>query len=390
MRVGFNGLFLGCDATGSGQYTRHLLQALLELEDGPEYWVFKPQEPQIAGQPDCASGAAAPIEYAATLSAGRWRNLDKLWFEQITFPRLCRRAAVDLCHVPYFAPPLCPGVPMVVTIHDLIPLLLPEYRSSLSVQLYTLLVSAAARRSDLIITDSQHSRQDIIEHLGIDPDRVRVIYLAAAPSCRAISDMAILAGVRQKYGLPESYILYLGGFDRRKNLEGLLQAYARVSAVLDAVPALVVAGRLPAADTPLFPDPRRTVSELAIERRVIFTGWVAEEDKPALYSGALFFAFLSLYEGFGLMPLEAMACGTPVLAARATSLPEIVGPGGLLVDPLGVDETAQAMAELVRNGGRRERLAAEASKQAARFDWKRTAVETLQAYRSVTGRGRVP
>jgi glycosyltransferase involved in cell wall biosynthesis len=388
MRVGFNALFLGCDATGSGQYTRHLLQALPELAAGSEYRAFKPQEPHAAQQPDRWSDTAVPVERVATLSGGRWQNLDKLWFEQITFPRACRRAAVDLCHVPYLASPLRSPVPTVVTIHDLIPLLLPEYRSTLRVRLYTWLVSAAARRADLIITDSQHSRQDIVDHLGIDPRRVRAIYLAADPSCRVISDTAKLERVRQAYGLPETYVLYLGGFDRRKNLEGLLRAYARVSAAWDAVPALVVAGRLPTADTALFPDPRRMVSELDIQQRVTFTGWVAGEDKPALYSGALFFAFLSLYEGFGLEPLEAMACGTPVLAADSTSLPEIVGPGGLLVDPTDVDQIAQAMVDLARDTERREQLAAEALKQAARFDWTETAAETLQVYRSAAHRGR--
>jgi glycosyltransferase involved in cell wall biosynthesis len=328
-----------------------------------------------------------PIEHVASLTGGRWRNLDKLWFEQITFPRACRRATVDLCHVPYFASPLRPTAPTIVTIHDLIPLLLPEYRGPLRVRLYTRLVSAAARRADLIITDSLHSRQDIVDHLGIDPGRVRTIYLAADPSCHVISDTAQLERVRQAYGLPEEYILYLGGFDRRKNLEGLLQAYTRVSAVWDAVPALVVAGRLPAADTALFPDPRRMVRELDIQRRVTFTGWVAGEDKPALYSGALFFAFLSVYEGFGLEPLESMACGTPVLAADSASLPEIVGSGGRLVGPTSVDEIAEAMAELARDAKQRERLAAEALRQAARFDWAQTAAETLQAYRSVAERG---
>jgi len=390
MRVGFNGLFLGRDATGSGQYARHLLQALVELDEGCEFWVFKPRERQTAGRRDPRSDTAGPVEYLATPSGGRWRDLDKLWFEQIAFSRSCRRAGVDLCHVPYFASSLLSTMPTVVTIHDLIPLLLPEYRSSLRVQVYMLLVSAAARRADLIITDSEHSRQDIVAHLGIDRDRVRAIYLAADPSCRVISDSVMLARVRQQYGLPERYILYLGGFDRRKNLEGLLRAYARASATPGAVPALVVAGRLPNGDTVLFPDPLRMARELAIEAQVIFTGWVAEEDKPALYSGALFFAFLSTYEGFGLMPLEAMACGTPVLAARAASLPEIVGPGGLLVDPTNVDEVAQNMAGLVRDAERREQLAAEALKQAARFDWNRTAAETLQAYRSVLGHGCVP
>jgi len=383
MRVGFNGLFLGRDATGSGQYARHLLAALSQQDDGATYRVFKPADPHGAEGSDNWSGPRVSVTHVATLSAGRWPNLDKLWFEQVSFPSACRGATVDLCHVPYFASPLRSRIPTVVTIHDLIPLLLPAYRGSLRVRLYMQLVSQAAKRADLIITDSQCSRQDIIQHLAVDPDRVRVIYLAADPACRLITDQATLARVRQEYGLPEAYILYLGGFDRRKNLDGLLRAYARVSAAMPALPPLVVAGRLPAAHTTLFPDPKRLARDLGIGEKVTFTGWIAEEDKPALYSGALFFAFLSFYEGFGLMPLEAMACGTPVLASRAASLPEIVGPGGLLVDPGSVEEIARAIAMLVRDRQQREQLASQALQQAARFDWSRTASDTLQAYRSV-------
>jgi glycosyltransferase involved in cell wall biosynthesis len=269
----------------------------------------------------------------------------------------------------------------VVTIHDLIPLLLADYRGSLRVRLYTSLVAAAARRAHFVITDSSHSRDDIIKHLRISPDRVRVIYLAANPACRRVSDPNVLAAVRQRYGLPTRYVLYLGGFDRRKNLSALLKAYAQVCQVLASqAPALVVAGQLPPTETSLFPDPQRMSRELGVVDEVIFAGWVAEEHKPALYSGALFFAFLSLYEGFGLMPLEAMSCGTPVLAARSASLPEIVGNGGLLVTPTDSDEIADGMLTLLRDASLRKQLSEKALEQAARFDWKRTAGETLRVY----------
>ncbi|MGC8787218.1 MAG: glycosyltransferase family 4 protein, partial [Anaerolineae bacterium] len=133
-------------------------------------------------------------------------------------------------------------------------------------------------------------------------------------------------------------------------------------------------------DTRLFPDPRRIVSELGIERRVIFTDWIAEEDKPALYSGALLFVFLSIYEGFGLMPLEAMSCGTPVLVSRAASLPEIVGQGGWLVDPTDLEEVTDAMLTLLRDPVLRQQLAQNALMRASQFDWGKTAEQTLAVY----------
>jgi glycosyltransferase involved in cell wall biosynthesis len=202
-----------------------------------------------------------------------------------------------------------------------------------------------------------------------------------------MEDEGVLAAARSKYGLPLRYILYLGGFDQRKNLAALLQAYARLcKSWEDGAPALVVAGRLPPVDTPLFPSPQRMAAELDITQKVIFTGWVAEEDKPALYSGALFLTFLSLYEGFGLMPLEAMACGTPVLAANTSSLPEIVGSGGVLVDPKNLDEIAAHMRALVQDAAQRQHLAQEALSQAARFAWRDTAEQTLGVYHLAAGR----
>jgi glycosyltransferase involved in cell wall biosynthesis len=391
MRVGFNAFFLGQESAGSGQYTRQLVQALAQVETHNEYLVYGLEKPgfsntcpggQCQGKPGFWSGSASwTLQVLRTPFARRSHNLDKLWFEQVAFPRACRSGSVDLCHVPYFASPICPTVPTVVTVHDLIPLLLVSYQGSIWVRLYTLLVAAAARRAERIITDSLHSKSDIVRHLRVAPERVHVIYLAADPACRPVSDEEVLAAVRRKYGLPDAYVLYLGGFDQRKNLYTLFQAYARVSRSLGGeAPSLVVAGRLPAVDTPLFPDPKRMARELGVEQNVIFTGWIAQEDKPALYSGALIFAFLSLYEGFGLMPLEAMSCGTPVLAANTASLPEIVGAGGLLVNPSDLDGIVDGMLLLLRDSGLRQQLRQGALVQAGQFDWKRTAEQTLQVY----------
>lgn len=385
MRIAFNAFFLGQESTGSGQYTHQLLRTLAQLDVRNDYVLYSAERPGFRQKPDFWTD----LKVLSTPALRRSENLAKLWFEQVGFPRACRSASADLAHVPYFASPIYPTVPTIVTVHDLIPLLLPAYRGSILVRLYMRLVAAAARRADMIITDSQHSKQDIVDHLHVPPERVRVVYLAADPSCHPVLEEDPLAAVRRKYGLPEAFVLYLGGFDQRKNLRTLLQAYARLcESVRGETPPLVVAGRLPLAQTPLFPDPRRMARELGIEQRVIFTGWVAEEDKAALYSGALFFPFLSLYEGFGLEPLEAMSCGTPVLASRTSSLPEIVGAGGLLVDPMNLDGVVEGMAALLQESTLREQLRREALDQAARFDWVRTAEQTLDVYHSVARGGK--
>ena len=360
MRIGINALFWERPGTGSGQYTRHLLQALAKVDPTNKYLLFGPgSEPPIPN-------TQYPIS-----------NLAKLWFEQVSFPRACRH--LDLAHVPYFASPLFPTVPTVVTVHDLIPLILPAYRGSLLVRLYTRLVAAAARKAEAIITVSQASARDIGRCLHIPPERIHVTYEAAGEVFQPVEDEAQL---RRKYALPERYLLYLGGFDQRKNLSALLRAFALLVSKQPQA-RLVIAGRLPGRDSPLFPDPRRLVGELGLEERVIFTGWVAEEDKPALLSGATAFVFPSLYEGFGLPALEAMACGTPVVASNRSSLPEVVGEGGILVEPTDMEALAEAMETLLVDDVLRAELRQRALAQAARFSWKRTALETLAVYRKV-------
>jgi glycosyltransferase involved in cell wall biosynthesis len=365
MRVAINGWFWDSHTAGSGQYTCHLVQHLRAAEGELEAQVVRP---------------------------GRNRsNLTKVWFEQLAFPRACGRMGASVAHVPYWAPPLSSAIPVVVTIHDLIPLVLPEYRGGPLVKLYTRLVSAASSRAAVILADSLSSRRDVVNRLGIPEHRVRTIYLAPAAAYSPAESAADVA-TRQQYGVPDRYLLYLGGFDLRKNVRGLLKAYAGARADLAGSCTLVVAGSLPSRDTPLEPDPRRLAAELGLEQTAIhFTGFVEEEDKPALYRGALALVFPSRYEGFGLPPLEAMACGTPVVCSDAASLPEIVGQGGLLVGPADLAGLREALVRLVNDAALRRELSVRATAQARRFSWDATARQTIEAYQEAAlGQGRSP
>lgn len=385
MRIGLNGAFWGMPHTGSGQYTHHLLHALAD-----------------AGCDDlhlCLPSSALDRAETAMPEQAPWRtavrrttldrvhsDLAKLWFEQVAWPRWCRGMGLDIAHVPYFAPPLLTGVPTVVTIHDLIPLLLPAYRGGPHVRAYMRLVARAARHAALILTDSEASRRDILRLLGVSAERVRVTYLAADASYRPLNAKAC-ALVLKRLGLPERYLLYLGGFDCRKNVPVLLAAYARAHEHLGA--PLVIAGRLPREDTAFTPDPRRVACELDLgDSRVHFTGWIDEADKPALYSGALAFLFPSRYEGFGLPVLEALACGTPAVVGGGSSLDEIAGPGGIVVPPDDVDALAAGLVEVATNEARRAALAQAGLAHAATFSWQRTARETLVAYGEALELGR--
>jgi glycosyltransferase involved in cell wall biosynthesis len=234
-----------------------------------------------------------------------------------------------------------------------------------------------------VLTDAEATRTEVVRRLGIPPARIRAVPLAAGPAYRPVEDPERVAEVRGRYGLPEHYFLYLGGFDERKNLTTLFRAVAEARRREPGLPPLVVAGALPARETPLIPDPRRLAREAGLDGGVTFPGRIAEEAKPALYSGALAFLFPSRYEGFGLPVLEAMACGAPVIAACATSLREVVGEAGLLVSPDDVAGWADAIVQLARNEELRRGLRALGLNRAAQFSWERTARETAAAYRAV-------
>jgi glycosyltransferase involved in cell wall biosynthesis len=385
VRIALNAWFMDQPDTGSGQYLSHLLAEYMARHAEHRFLLCSPDwgrsagfAGQQAGPPGAPGQRPSPFEWQIlrTPFDGRHRHLAKVWFEQISFPRACRRWGADVTHVPYWAAPLAVRAPVVVTIHDLIPVLLPAYRGGTLGAAYTGLVRLSARRADLVLTDSQASQRDILQHLRLPADRVETIYLAADDRYHGEYNPQAQEWLHRKYALPARYLLYMGGFDLRKNVTGVVQAFAQ--AELSGVD-LVIAGRLPSADTPFTPDPRRVAQEMGISSHVHYPGWIDESDTPALYSGAIAFVFPSSYEGFGLPPLEAMACGTPVIVANTSSLPEVVGDGGLWVDPQDVAALSQTMRAIVLDSALRERMSRAALARARTFSWRQTAQATLDA-----------
>lgn len=310
MRIVVNGWFWEQMTAGSGQYLAGLAVVLPRAGKEHEFVLALPEGGASKSLPDGwrAAQIATPL---LRLSA----DLAKVWFEQVSFPGLCRQLRADVAFVPYWGSPWWRPSPVVVTVHDLIPLLLPLYRGGLPQRLYTRLVSATARRAVAVITDSEASRRDIVAYLGLPEEQVYAIHLAAG-DCGGKHGDQDEAGLRTRLGLPAGpFFLYLGGFDARKNVLRTVKGYAqmvqRCNAVGVEAPALVIAGRLPAADSAFAPDPRPLVRALGLAGRVHFTGWVDEVDKAALYRLASGVLFVSEYEGFGLPVLEAMACERP-------------------------------------------------------------------------------
>jgi glycosyltransferase involved in cell wall biosynthesis len=377
MRIAINAWFLDQPDTGSGQYLRGLLRAMPAVAPDHEFLLVTPRggyEFRVPG---------LQVEFWP-LRSRFWRsNGGKVWFEQATFPHICRRWGADVAHVPYWGSSLWPAVPTVVTVHDLIPLLLPAYRGGVLVQLYTRLVARSARRAAAVLTDSLASQGDIEAHLDLPSERVRCVYLAAGDNFRpdpSPDDEAI----RQRYGLPDRYILYLAGHDVRKNVAGLVKAFATIAqAEAQEGVTLVVGGRLPERDKPPLFDPRPLVTALGLADHVRLIGWVDEAHKPALYRGAACAVFPSQYEGFGLPVLEALACGTPLVASNASSVPELLGDAGFAVEPDDVRGLAGAILSCLVDEALAGELRRRGPQQAARFSWTQAAGETLAAYQEV-------
>ncbi len=377
MRIGISAHFWPQFTVGSGQYLRHLVRELARLGAGHRL--------VLIGEQGAFHGDPPPVEtYEVSrgpIPAGRPA---KLWFEQVAVPRAARALRLDLLHVPYLAPPLFSPVPTIVTVHDLIPLLLPAYRGSWRKRAYFWLDVQATRRADLLLAVSEHTKADTVRHLRYPAERIHVTYEAAAPTLRPAAPEEI-AALRARYGLPPRFVLYLGDTDLRKGVHRLLRAFARWRTEAgDQETALVIAGPLHAPGGPLFLDLPALIADLGLRGAAHLLGAVPEADKAALYSAAAVFAFLSEYEGFGLPPLEAMACGTPVLASDRSSIPEIVGQAGVLVNPFDEGAVAAALGRLLADAGRREELRGRGLARANEFSWERTARETLRAYEEMS------
>lgn len=309
LHVAINGWFADRPTAGSGQYIQRLLTHLPQLP--------RPVRLSLLVPPEAVGAAAYPGVTPIPLSVPKLPGpLRKLWWEQVAVPRAAQKLGANVLWIPYWAAPAWQPCPVCVTIHDLIPTLLPAYRGGIQNRLYTALVSWTARRTASILTVSHASASDITKHLGIPPERVHVVY--HGPNQEGVSRPTSdeMAAVRERYKLPERYFLYLGGFDMRKNVESTLAGYARyLEQGGDPAVKLVLAGKLPVQDTPFAPDPRRQAAEQGISDVVTYCGWIDERDKAAIYAQAVAFVFPSLYEGFGMMLLEAMAAGTPVITS---------------------------------------------------------------------------
>ena len=295
-----------------------------------------------------------------------------MWFEQRTVAKQAKGA--DLLHTPYLGPPLFPPCPQVVTVHDLIMLALPEHLGPPLYRLYTMLAIAGAKKAKMIFADSAATRRDLVRHARIPIEKIRVVPLGRDEKLRPVTDASALTAVRTRYGLPERFALYMGAFDNRKDVPLLFRAVERAGGDWP----LAVIGVPPPPSLPLYPDVKAAAVPLG--DRVRWLGRISEEDKAVLLSAATVFVHPSRYEGFGLPPLEAMACGTPVICADAASVVEITEDNAL-VYPAGDEQAlADGLHRLMNDDQLRLEYRARGLARASIFTWERTARVTRELY----------
>jgi glycosyltransferase involved in cell wall biosynthesis len=311
---------------------------------------------------------------------GRFQSIESSLLRHLfLIPRGLRAQHIDVFHgLDHVGVPLFAKVGRyVATIHDMIPLLWPQWVT----HKHRLVVTAAYHRlrqqADLVITPSEATKADVVRHLQINPQRIAVIPWGCDERFQPGSDPERFAAVRQRYQLPAQYLLFVGTLEPRKNLTTLLHAYAMLRAEACAVDfKLVVAGRTGW----LYADVFDTVKTLALEDEVIFTGFVADADLPDLYRGAQALVFPSLYEGFGLPILEAMASGVPVITSHTASMPEVAGDAAILVDPHDPQAIAEGIARVLAEDRLRQALIQKGLARARCFTWDSVAHKTLELY----------
>jgi glycosyltransferase involved in cell wall biosynthesis len=368
---------------GSGQYSRNLLRELLRIHRGA-LTVFCPTRSSYVAAEELLALASNQIDaervFVASLLGG---GAGKAWYEFVGLPGAAQKARVDVLHVPYLGPPLGASVPVVVTVHDLIPVVVPRHRGSWLTQAYTGLACRGVTRARLVVADSAYTKRDILAYLKLPSARVRVVHLAADSHYQPVTDEARQSSVREQYALDRPFVFYVGGLEWRKNVPALIHAFAEAPEPW----RLVIVGEPFHGRGKLIPNLIAEAREAGVLERTRFLGRVPAEDLPALYSLAGLFVYPALYEGFGLPPLEAMACGAPVLCSNRTSLPEVVGHAAALFDPTDPDDLPDQLVALLGSERERQEIAREGLAHARTFSWRRTARETYAVYRdALSGR----
>lgn len=366
MWIGIDAHTVGMGVTGNETYVTNLVKTLAQIDSENNYLLYlSPLAQKVSFLPKQKN-----FHQVVLKTTNRWSRLS------IAMPMALWKQPIDLLHVQYVTPLFVP-CPYVVTIHDISYIHVPHQLRAHTRWLLNQLFPFVARRAVRVITGSNQTKTDLIKYFGLNADKVVVTPYGVDPCFRPITDKQRFVEVKTKYGIDNEFILYVGNLQPRKNLVRLFLAFERLKIKRKINEKLVIVGK----KAWLYQDIFKTYEQLKAKEEIIFTGYVPTEEIPVLYSAARIFVYPSLYEGFGLPPLEAMACGVPVLTSLVSSLPEVVGDSALLVDPYSVEEIANGIERLLSDEKLRLSLREKGLRKASTFSWRRTAELTLAVYR---------
>ncbi len=358
----------GYRSAGIKNYIYQLLRNLPEASEEFSYKVFTGLHK-----------ASLPMELEVFRT--RWPTDNpavRIMWEQTVQPFLLKKVSPDIYHALAFAGPIAWHGRTVVTVYDLSFKRFPEAFNPLKRLYLSLMTGITLKKAQMAIAISRSTKEDIVRFWGIPEEKISIAYGGVSRRFRPLSE-DLVDSFRRKWGLPKDFLLYLGTLEPRKNLVRLVRAYSMAYKMDHSLPPLIIAG----ARGWYYQDIFDTVHQLYMDGRVIFPGFIPDEDLPLWYNAAGMFIYPSLFEGFGLPVLEAMACGTPVIASNTSSIPEVVGDAGILIRPEEEESMAQAMVSLWKNESLRSRLSEKGIRQAGKFDWLETARATVDTYRKV-------
>lgn len=356
--------------TGIGTYCYQLIHSLNKIDNYNDYSIFVPQSCQLP----------IPFKENFHIKSIRQENQNNFWNE-VNIPNTLINKNMDIYHVPQngIGLPLDKSCPFVITLHDVIPYKMPETVGEQYLEIFNEKLPNIIPLCDGIITVSEYSKQDIIRAFNYPSEKIYVTYLASEDIYKPCDKTLSKSIIEKNYSISGEYILYIGGFSPRKNILGLLDSFSILLPKLKKDMKLVIAGNKGKS----YEIYKKRTQALHIEDKVIFPGFISMDHIPYMYNACELFVYPSFYEGFGLPPIEAMACGVPVIAANVTSIPEIVMDATLLVNPYDVNELSEKMYDALLDEPLRQSLITKGLKRAAALTWEHTAANTLSAYENI-------
>jgi len=356
--------------TGIGTYTYQLINSLNKVDFINEYLLF------------IAENYNNQIDFKDNffLSPIKESNSSNFW-DEVNIPNILNGKDIDIYHVPQngVGLPIEKKCPFIITLHDTIPIHMPETVGDRYLEIFTTKMKSIVDNSDGIITVSEFSKEDISRDFNYPKEKIFVTYLASENIYKPIDKSIASSILKKQYSLSNNYILYVGGFSPRKNILGLIKAYSKLPKNIRESHNLVIAGNK-GKSYELY---KKCAEEYNVDNHVIFPGFISMEYMPYLYNAASLFVYPSFYEGFGLPPIEAMACGVPVIASNVTSIPEILADAAILFNPNDINELSSKLYEVLMDENIKQELIHKGFIKNNSLSWEKTALDTLKAYKSI-------